>query len=161
MLKLKMMLCVMMLAAGRRRLHIKAVRQSVRKATITPGDNAASPTGRHRWTGFISPSERGQITMQKQLEAAYKYINGKIELPISMGNHAIIVSNTHALPAEYKCSKVINRLTHLRMFAGLPVLTTFRATNFGCIDSFLAQFQKRRNDGWWFSVLLLPVCFEQ
>ena len=36
-------------AAGRRRLHIKAVCQSVREAT-TPGvDNAKSlPTGRHR-----------------------------------------------------------------------------------------------------------------
>ena len=49
MLKLKMMLCVMMLAAGRRRLHIKAVCQSVREATTASGvDNAASPTGRHR-----------------------------------------------------------------------------------------------------------------
>ena len=36
-------------AAGRRRLHIKAVCQSVREATIASGvDNAASPTGRHR-----------------------------------------------------------------------------------------------------------------
>ena len=37
MLKLKMMLCVMMLAAGRRRLHIKAVCQSVREATTASG----------------------------------------------------------------------------------------------------------------------------
>ena len=44
-------------AAGRRRLHIKAVCQSVREATTASGvDNAASPTGRHRWTGIISPS---------------------------------------------------------------------------------------------------------
>ena len=36
-------------AAGRRRLHIKAVCQSVREATSASGvDNAASPTGRHR-----------------------------------------------------------------------------------------------------------------
>ena len=36
-------------AAGRRRLHIKAVCQSVREATTASGvDNAASPTGRHR-----------------------------------------------------------------------------------------------------------------
>ena len=35
-------------AAGRRRLHIKAVCQSVREAAHPPGvDNAASPTGRH------------------------------------------------------------------------------------------------------------------
>ena len=33
------------------------------------------------------------------------------------------------------------------------------ATNFGCIDKFSsAQFQKRRNDGDGFPVLLLPVC---
>ena len=44
MLKLKMMLCVMtVFAAGRRRLHIKAVCQSVREATTASGvDNAAS-----------------------------------------------------------------------------------------------------------------------
>ena len=36
-------------AAGRRRLHIKAVCQSVREATTASGvDNAASPTGGHR-----------------------------------------------------------------------------------------------------------------
>ena len=36
-------------AAGRRRLHIKAVCQSVREATTASGvDNAAPPTGRHR-----------------------------------------------------------------------------------------------------------------
>ena len=46
--------------------------------------------------------------MQKQLEGTQKYIDQavQIELPISMGNSsAIIVSNTHALPAEYKCLK--------------------------------------------------------
>ena len=47
-------------AAGRRRLHIKAVCQSVREATTASGvDNAASPTGRHRLNRIISPSERG------------------------------------------------------------------------------------------------------
>ena len=45
--------------------------------------------------------------MQKQLEGTQKYINGavQIKLPISGDAHAIIVSNTHALPAEYKCLK--------------------------------------------------------
>ena len=41
-------------AAGRRRLHIKAVCQSVREATTASGvDNV--PTGRHRWTGLFHP----------------------------------------------------------------------------------------------------------
>ena len=43
-------------AAGRRRLHIKAVCQSVREATTASGvDNAASPTGRHARTGLFHP----------------------------------------------------------------------------------------------------------
>ena len=43
-------------AAGRRRLHIKAVCQSVREATTASGvDNAAPETGRHRWTGLFHP----------------------------------------------------------------------------------------------------------
>ena len=48
-------------AAGRRRLHIETVCQSVREATTASGvDNAASPpTGRHRWTGLFHPRERG------------------------------------------------------------------------------------------------------
>ena len=56
MLKLKMMLCVpMMFAAGRRRLHIKAVCQSVRETTTASGvDNAASPTGEHERDYFTS-----------------------------------------------------------------------------------------------------------
>ena len=62
-------------AAGRRRLHIKAVCQSVREATTASGvDNAASPTGEHRWTGLFTLRER-LITMQKQLEGTQKYIN--------------------------------------------------------------------------------------
>ena len=43
-------------AAGRRRLHIKAVCQSVREANTASGvDNAAPPTGRHCWTGHFTP----------------------------------------------------------------------------------------------------------
>ena len=46
-------------AAGRRRLHIVKVCQSVREAT-TPGvDNAASPDWQTPLNGIISPSERG------------------------------------------------------------------------------------------------------
>ena len=46
-------------AAGRRRLHIKAVCQSVREATASGVDNAASPTGEHRWTGLFHPQREG------------------------------------------------------------------------------------------------------
>ena len=46
-------------AAGRRRLHIKAVCQSVREATIAFAHNAASPDWQTPLNGIISPSERG------------------------------------------------------------------------------------------------------
>ena len=103
MLKLKMMLCVMMLplvVVGCS--NIKAVCQSVREATIAASgvDNAASPRlADTAERDYFTLRER-LITMQKQLEGTQKYINEQcIELPISMGTHAIIVSNTHALPA--------------------------------------------------------------
>ena len=55
-------------AAGRRRLHIKAVCQSVREATTASGvDNAASPTGGTAERDYFTLRER-LITMQKQLE---------------------------------------------------------------------------------------------
>ena len=61
MLKLKMMLCVIF-AAGRRRLHIKAVCQSVREATTASGvDNAASPR-------LADTAERDYFTLQREAD---------------------------------------------------------------------------------------------
>ena len=60
-------------AAGRRRLHIKAVCQSVREATTASGvDNAAYDPDTAERDYFTL---RGLITMQKQLEGTQKYIN--------------------------------------------------------------------------------------
>ena len=62
-------------AAGRRRLHIKAVCQSVRSHHASGVDNAASPDWQTlQANGIISPSER-LITMQKTTEGTQKYIN--------------------------------------------------------------------------------------
>ena len=61
-------------AAGRRRLHIKAVCQSVREATASGAIMQPPPIGRHRWTDYFTFRER-LITMQKQLEGTQKYIN--------------------------------------------------------------------------------------
>ena len=45
-------------AAGRRRLHIKTMHQSVREATTASGvDNATSPDWQTPLNGIISPSE--------------------------------------------------------------------------------------------------------
>ena len=61
-------------AAGRRRLRIKAVCQSVREATTASGvDNAASPRLADTAEQDNTLRER-LITMQKQLEGA-KYVN--------------------------------------------------------------------------------------
>lgn len=63
-------------AAGRRRLHIKAICQSVREATTASGvDNATSPRlADTAERDYFTLRER-LITMQKQLEGTQKYIN--------------------------------------------------------------------------------------
>ena len=60
-------------AAGRRRLHIKAVCQSVREATASGVDNAASPRlADTAEQDYFTLRER-LITMQKQLEGTQVY----------------------------------------------------------------------------------------
>ena len=63
-------------AAGRRRLHIKAVCQSVREATTASGvDNAASPDWQTPLNGIISPSEADHYA--KTTGRNPEYINGR------------------------------------------------------------------------------------
>ena len=76
MLKLKMMPGGDDVAAGRRRLHIKAVCQSVREAVLPP------PARIMQLSRLADTAERDYftlrerlITMQKQLEGTQKYIN--------------------------------------------------------------------------------------
>ena len=76
MLKLKMMLCVMMLplvVVG----CTSAVCQSVREATTASGvDNAAPDWQETAWlNGIISPLRERLTTMQNKLEGTQKYIN--------------------------------------------------------------------------------------
>ena len=61
-------------AAGRRRLHIKAVCQSVRAKPPPPPAIMQPPDWQTPLNGNTSPSE-SLITMQKQLEGTQKYIN--------------------------------------------------------------------------------------
>ena len=107
MLKLKMMLCVMMLplvVVGCH--HGQSVSQCVKLPPPRRGHNAASPRLADTEGRLFLPSERGWIIMQKQLEGTQKYINDSAErvAHIRWATHGTIVSNTHALPAEYKCS---------------------------------------------------------
>ena len=74
MLKLKMMLCVMMLPLVVIGCTSKPVCQSVREATTASGvDNAALNQPDTAERGYFTL--RGLITMQKQLEGTQKYIN--------------------------------------------------------------------------------------
>ena len=84
--------------------------------------------------------------MQKQLEGTQKYINEQCRqsCPYRWATHAIIVSNTHALPAEYKCL-AINRAIIYECFAGF-VLTISALPQWLHRQFSSAQFQKRRND---------------
>ena len=107
MLKPKMMLCVMMLplVVSRFCTSKQSVSQCV-KAHASGVDNAASPRlADTAERDYFTLRER-LITMQKQLEGTQKHINEQVDIAHIDGQiHAIIVSNTHALPAEYKCLK--------------------------------------------------------
>ena len=79
MLKLKMMLCVMMLPLVVVGYIDEAVCQSVREADHTSRcDVSQPPDWQTLLNGIISPSER-LITMQKQLEGTQKYINEQVD----------------------------------------------------------------------------------
>ena len=61
-------------AAGRRRLHIKAVCQSVREATTASGvDNAASPD-------WQTPAERDYFTLRERLITMQNNWKGNLEV---------------------------------------------------------------------------------
>ena len=93
-------------AAGRRRLHIKAVCQSVREATTASGVDNAAWLCEYRWTGLFHPQREADHFMQKTTEGTQKYINEQeIELPISMGNSCNYCEQYTRAPAEYKCLK--------------------------------------------------------
>ena len=94
-------------AAGRRRLHIKAVCQSVREATTASGvDNAASPDWQTPLNGIISP-QREADHYAKTTGRFQKYINELVDRVAHIDGQLmqLLWRNTHALPAEYKCLK--------------------------------------------------------
>ena len=95
-------------AAGRRRLYIKAVCQSVREATTPPAWIMQPPDWQTPLNGIISPSERGLITMQKQLEGTRSILMSASVDRVAYidGHHGNYCGAIHiALPAEYKCLK--------------------------------------------------------
>ena len=87
-------------AAGRRRLRIKAVCQSVCEATASGVDNAASPDWRTAlWTGLFHPQREADHYAKNNGRNPKKYINEQYEWVAHIDGQLvpIIVSNTHAL----------------------------------------------------------------
>ena len=105
MLKLKMMLCVMMLP-----LVVVGCtsKQSVSQCEVTTAsgvDNAASPDWQTPLNGIISPrGEADHYAKNNWKEPRSILMKEKIELPISMGNSCNYCIIQYA-SSEYKCSK--------------------------------------------------------
>ena len=144
MLKLKMMLCVMMLplvVVGR--TSKQSVSQCVSNAA-SGVDNAAS-----LWLAdtaerdYFTPRER-LITMQKNnwKEPRSILMSSADRVAHRWATHAIIVSNTHALPAEYNVWSIKTEQSIYGMFAGFCFNNIFcAATNFAVLTVFFAQFR--------------------
>ena len=143
-------------AAGRRRLHIKAVigisawsRHRLRRGWLT------SPRLADAAGGIISPSEGWSLCKNNWRNR--KYINEQCRwsCPYRWATH-FNVSTIHTLPAEYKCLKpaIDNPFTNV---CWVSVLTTFSAPPqiLAASTVFFCPIQKRRNDGWWFPLVLL------
>ena len=94
-------------AAGRRRLHIKAVCQSVREATTASGvDNAASPDWQTPLNGIISPSERGwSLCKNNWKEPRSILMSSADRVALIDGQLSLILMKQYTLPAEYKYLK--------------------------------------------------------
>ena len=106
MLKLKMMLCVMMLPLVVVGCTSKqSVSRCIEATTASGVDNAASPDWQTPLNGIISPSEERLIRIQKQLERRSILMSSADRVAHIDGQLSLVMSNTHALPAEYKCLK--------------------------------------------------------
>ena len=88
-------------AAGRRRLHIKAVCQSVWSHHCPAWIMQPPPsTGRHRWTGLFHPQREVDHYAKNNWKEPRSILMSSADRAAHIdGHHAIIVSNTHALPA--------------------------------------------------------------
>ena len=94
-------------AAGRRRLHIKAVCQSVREATTASGvDNTASPDWQTPLNRIISPSERGWSLCKNNWKEPRSILMSSADRVAHIDGQLVqLLWAIHALPAEYKCLK--------------------------------------------------------
>ena len=87
-------------AAGRRRLHIKAVCQSMREATTASGvDSTASPTGRHAERDYFSLRERLAILCKTWKEPRSILMSSADRVAHIDEPLITIISETYTLPS--------------------------------------------------------------
>ena len=151
-------------AAGRRRLHIKAVCQSVRLPPPPAWIMQPPPDWQTLLNGIISPSERGW-SLCKQLEGTQKYINEQqIELPTDGATPRANYCEqyTRASSGE-QCSKVIKPSNPFTNVCWVSVLTLSALPQILAASTvFFGPISETKK--WWVMVslvLLLPVCFQQ
>ena len=103
MLKLKMMLCVMMLPLV---VVSCTSKQSVSQCVKPPPPPAwimqPPPTGEHAGTGLFHP-QRELITMQKQLEGTQKYINEQCRWGRAIDGQLMMCEQYTRASSGYKC----------------------------------------------------------
>ena len=141
-------------AAGRRRLHIKAVCQSVRIEALPPPAWIMQPP---RLAGtaerdYFFPLREAQSYAKNNWKEPRSILMSSADrvAPLIDDAHVqLLASNTHALPAEYKCLKSNKTDNPFTNVCWVSVLTTFSAPPQILAASTVssAQFQKRRNDG--------------
>ena len=138
-------------AAGRRRLHQSSLSVSALNRTASGVDNQP-PDWQTPLNGIISPSERGwSLCKNNWKEPRSILMSDAMDAHID-GQLMQLLWAIHALPAEYKCLKVIKPSNPFTNVCWVSVLTTFSAPPqiLAASTTFFCPIQKRRNDGWWF-----------
>ena len=114
-------------------------------------DNAASPTGRHRWTGLFHPQREADHYAKTTGRNPRSILMSSVDRVVYIDGQLMqLLWAIHALPAEHKCSKVNKTEQSIyECLLGFCFNNIFcAATNFGCIDSFLLP-QSGETKKWW------------
>ena len=142
---LKMMLCGDDAAAGRRRLYIKAVCQSV-KLPPPPAWIMQPPlTGETLLNGIISPSGERPITMQNNWKEPRSILMSSVDRAAHIdGQPGVIIVSTHALPAEHVQSNKTEQSIY-ECLLGFCFNNIFcAATNFAASTGFLPNSKTKK-----------------
>ena len=98
-------------AAGRRRLHISSSSVSAKPPPPPAWIMQPPPDWQTPLNGIISPQREADHYAKTTGRNPEGILSSSaiLSVPYRWATHAIIVSNTHALPAEYKMPKVIKK----------------------------------------------------